>query len=250
MKFWRNTAMLGLAVAGGLLAVPHAASAATASVAEIPSTPMGVQQVRSTVNAAQTDVYWKPTLNATRYRVKVTDGSTVTNYLVQATAAQVNGRYKLTVATADKCATYRITVRAEDSLGQGASVTVTEKTLAPTIVTKARAYRAADRTRATFEMAAPQWKGYLGGPTGGAQPDNLKAPTIGVTLNLQLVRILDKKVITTTTATQTGWTNAKFSKIFTGLDPKRAYYLKVTTANGWGTCTRQDGKIKLNAVPS
>ncbi|WP_433796573.1 hypothetical protein [Actinoplanes sp. CA-252034] len=250
MKFWRHTAMLGLAVAGGLLAVPQAASAAPVSVAEVPSTPMGVQQVRSTVNASQTDVYWKPAAHATRYRVKVTDGSTITNYLVQGTQAQVNGRYKLTVATADKCATYRITVRAEDSLGQGASVSVVEKSLAPTIVTKARAYRAADRTRATFEMATPQWKGYLGGPTGGARPDNLKAPTIGVTLNLQLVRIIDKKVITTTTATQSGWTNAKFSKIFTGLDPKRAYYLKVTTANGWGTCTRQDGKIKLNAVPN
>ncbi|BCJ54179.1 hypothetical protein Asp14428_56540 [Actinoplanes sp. NBRC 14428] len=248
MKLSRFVAALGAAVTGAVLA---AAPPAAAAAPEVPGVPLGVQQVRSTANAAQTDVFWKPATYAARYRVKVTDaGSTVGNYLVPATAARTaDGRYRVAVSTPNKCSTYRITVRAEDALGQGADISVTEKSLAPTIVTKARAYRGADRTRATFEMAAPQWKGYLG-PTGGARADDLKKPTISVVTQLQLVRLVDGKVISTVTTTQTGWAGAKLTRTYTGLEAKRAYVLKVTTANGWGTCTRQDGKILLNAVPA
>ncbi|MEV6596594.1 hypothetical protein AB0M36_06945 [Actinoplanes sp. NPDC051346] len=248
MKLSRLIATLGVALAGAVLAVPQSASAAEAKV---PGVPMGVQQVRSATNAGQTDVSWKPTASASRYRVKVTDGATtVANVLVPATQALINGRHYATVATPNKCATYKITVRAEDSLGQGAQVSVIEKSLSPSIVTKARAYRGADRTRATFEMSVPQWKGYLVAAGGGARGDDLKKPTIAITTQLQLVRLVDNKVISTVTTTQAGWTTAKLAKTYTALDPQRAYVLKVTTSNGWGSCTRQDGKILLAAVPA
>ncbi|GAB1644001.1 hypothetical protein [Krasilnikovia sp. MM14-A1259] len=249
MKLSRLIATTGVALAGALLAAPHSASAASAAV---PGVPMGVQQVRSATSATLTDVYWKPTTHATRYRVTVNDGATkVASYVVPSTQAlTADGRFHVAVSTPNKCSTYKITVRSEDSLGQGAQVAVTEKTLAPTIVTKARAYRAADRTRATFEMSVPQWRGYLVAAGGGARADNLKAPTIAITTQLQLVRLADGKVINTTTTTQTGWTTAKVAKIYTGLDAKRAYVLKVTTSNDWGSCARQDGKILLNAVPA
>ncbi|RZU51129.1 hypothetical protein EV385_2928 [Krasilnikovia cinnamomea] len=248
MKLSRLIATAGVALAGALLAAPQAASAATA--AQVPGAPMGVQQLRSATSATQTEVFWKPATFATRYRVKVVDGTTtVASYLVPATqAVNASGQHHVTVSTPNKCSAYKITVRAEDALGQGAEVAVTEKSLAPTIVTKARAFRGTDRTRATFEMAVPQWKGYLVAAGGGAKADNLSKPTIAVNLQMQLVRIADNKVISTATATQTGWTTAKYSKIFTGLDAKRAYVLKVTTANGWGSCAKQDGKILLNAA--
>ncbi|GAB1646530.1 hypothetical protein [Krasilnikovia sp. MM14-A1259] len=246
-KLSRLIATAGVALAGALLAAPHAASAAAS--AQVPGAPMGVQQVRSAGTAGQTDVYWKPTTHATRYRVTVKDGAaTVVSSLVPATQALTNGLHHLSVATPNACSTYKITVRAEDALGQGAQVTVTEKTLAPTIVTKARGYRGADRTRATFEMSAPQWKGYLVAAGGGATGDDLKKPTIAVTVKMTLVRLADSKVITTVSSTQSGWTTAKLGQQFTGLDTKRAYVLKVSTANGFGSCARQDGKILLNAA--
>ncbi|BFU47891.1 hypothetical protein [Krasilnikovia sp. MM14-A1004] len=246
MKLSRLIATAGVALAGALLAAPQAASAAAS--AEVPGAPMGVQQLRSATNAAQTEVFWKPAAFATRYRVKVLDGATtVASYLVPASqAATASGQYHVTVSTPNKCSVYKITVRAEDALGQGAQVMVTEKSLAPTIVTKARAFWGADRTRATFEMTAPQWKGYLVGSGGGAKADDLKKPTITVTVTMQLVRLADNKVLTTVTSPQAGWTTAKLGKVFTGLDAKRAYVLKVSTSNGWGTCAQQDGKILLN----
>jgi hypothetical protein len=249
MKSSRLIAILGVAIAGTLLVAPQAASAAP--VDEVPNAPMGLQQLRSATDASLTDVYWKPATYAARYRVKVTDGvNTVSNQVVPATDALTNGLHHVTVSTPNKCSTYKITVRAEDALGQGAAVGVTEKSLVPTIVTKARGYRSADRTKATFEMATPQWKGYLVAPGGGAKPDNLKKPTIAVSTTLQLVRLVDNKVVNTATTTQTGWTTAKVSKTFTSLETKRAYALRVTTSNGWGSCARQDGRILINPVPA
>ncbi|GGQ85361.1 hypothetical protein [Couchioplanes azureus] len=246
-KLSRLVATLGVALAGAVLAAPQAASAA--ADAEVPGVPMGVQQVRSASSATQTDVYWKPVSHAARYRVTVKDGAaTVASTLVPATQALADGRHHLSVATPNACSTYKITVRAEDAFGQGDQITVTEKSLAPTIVTKARGYRGTDRSRAVFEMSAPQWKGYLVGPAGGARGDDLKRPTIAVTTKLQLVRLADNKVISTVTTTQTGWTTAKLTRTFSGLDAKRAYVLKVSTANGWGSCARQEGKILLNAI--
>ncbi|MEU7905009.1 hypothetical protein [Actinoplanes sp. NPDC049118] len=253
MKLSRLIATLGVALAGTVLVAPQAASAAGAQApsAQVPSAPLGVRQLRSATDATLTDVYWKPAVYADRYRVKVTEGATtVASYLVPATQALTNGLHQVSVSTPNKCSTYKISVRAEDTIGQGAAASVTEKSLAPTIVTKARAYRGADRTRATFEMATPQWKGYLVAPGGGARPDDLKKPTIAVSTTLQLVRIIDNKVINTVTTTQTGWTNAKLAKVYTGLEAKRAYVLRVTASNGWGSCSRQDGRILLNRVPA
>ena len=248
MKFTGLLAALGAAVAGVVLAVPQSASAATA---QVPGVPMGVRQVRSATDATRTDVYWKPTAYAVQYRVKVVDGVTPAGtYIVPAAQALTGGLHHVAVTTPNRCSTYKITVRAEDGIGQGAQVAVTEKSLAPTIVTKARAFWGTDRTRATFEMAAPQWQGYLVASGGGAQGDNLKAPTATITTQLQLVRLIDSKVISTVTTTQTGWTSAKLSRVFTGLDAQRAYVLKVSTANGWGSCANQSGKILLNRVPS
>ncbi|MET8151524.1 hypothetical protein ACIBSW_20200 [Actinoplanes sp. NPDC049668] len=253
MKSNRLIAILGVAIAGTLLVAPQAASAAGAQVPvdEVPNAPMGLQQLRSATDASLTDVYWKPATYAARYRVKVTDGvNTVSNQVVPATQALTNGLYHLSVATPNKCSTYKITVRAEDAIGQGAAAGVTEKSLVPTIVTKARGYRSADRTKATFEMSTPQWKGYLVAPGGGAKPDNLKKPTISVSTTMQLVRLIDNKVINTATTTQTGWTTAKVAKTYTQLDTKRAYVLRVTTSNAWGSCSRADGRILINPVPA
>ncbi|GAB1690333.1 hypothetical protein [Krasilnikovia sp. M28-CT-15] len=246
MKLSSLIATAGVALAGALLAAPQAASAAAA---QVPGVPMGVQQVRSAVNEAQTVVSWRPTTFAARYRVKVLDGSaTVASYVVPASQALVGGRFQVVVSTPNKCSTYRISVRAEDALGQGAQVAVTEKSLVPSVVTKARGFRGSDKTRATFEMSAPQWRGYLVASGGGAKADNLAAPSIEVTTQLQLVRIADGRVITSVSTTQAGWTTAKVSKIFTGLDAKRAYVLKVSTSNEWGSCAKQDGKILLPAA--
>ncbi|GGQ61294.1 hypothetical protein [Couchioplanes azureus] len=242
MKLARLAAILGVAVTAVLVA-PHPASAA----ASIPGTPMGLRNVRSAQNAAQTLVYWKPVAGATNYRVTVTDGVTSWSYVVAATQPlNAGGTHQLTVATPDKCSRYQITVASRDAEGQGSSISVTEKSLVPTMVIKAKAVRGTDRTKATFTYTAPQWKGYLGGPTGGAQPDDPRNPKMSFTSTAQLVRLSDNKVVATNAATGASWTRAR-SLNFSGLEPNRAYVLKITNANKWGSCAAQTGRILLKA---
>ncbi|OJF12606.1 hypothetical protein [Couchioplanes caeruleus] len=242
MKLARLAAVLGVAVTAVLVA-PHPASAA----ATIPGTPMGLRNVRSAQNAAQTLVYWKPVAGATNYRISVTDGATNWSYVVAATQPlNAGGTHQVTVATPDKCSRYKITVASRDAEGQGSSISVTEKSLAPTTVIKAKAVRTGDGTKATFTYTAPQWKGYLGGPTGGAQADDTANPKMSFTSTAQLIRIVDNKVIATNTATGAAWTKARALN-FSGLDLKRAYVLKITNSNKWGSCAAQTGRILLKA---
>ncbi|GGQ46273.1 hypothetical protein [Couchioplanes azureus] len=242
MKLARLVAALGMAMIATTLAVPQAASAAT----HVPGPPMGLTNVRSYQKAIETWVYWKPVAGASNYLVTVSDGIVTRQYVVAATQKlNAGGQHQLTVSTPNKCSRYRITVASRDAQGQGTSRYVIEKSLAPTSVIKAKAVRSADPTRATFTYSAPQWMGYLGGPTGGATQDDKNNPTMSFTSTAQLVRVSDNKVISTTTDNSNSWTAAR-SQTFTGLDPQRAYVLKITNSNKWGNCANQLGRILLN----
>ncbi|MFI5493990.1 hypothetical protein [Actinoplanes sp. NPDC051859] len=243
MKLVRLAAILGAVLSAALVA-PHPASAASAP---IPGTPMGLRDVRSTVNAAESTVYWKPVAGATHYRVMVSDGAYTRSYTVQATQPlNAGGTHQVTVATPDKCSRYVITVASRDARGQGTAIAIVEKSLAPTIVIRAKAVRGTDKTKATFTYTAPQWKGYLGGPTGGATPDNTANPKMSFTSTTQLIRVIDGKVIATNTFTGATWTKSR-SQSFSGLDPQRAYVLKITNSNKWGSCAAQLGRVLLKA---
>ncbi|MFI5495390.1 hypothetical protein [Actinoplanes sp. NPDC051859] len=244
MKLARLVAVLGVAFAASTLVAPQAASAAPV----VPGAPMGLANVRSNLNAAETAVSWKPVSGAVSYRVTVSDGATTRQYSVAATQPlTAAGKYQVAVATPNKCARYRITVASRDAKGQGTARYVVEKSLAPTIVVKAKAVRASDPTKATFTYTAPQWKGYLGGPTGGATQDDQRNPKMSFTSTAQLVRVVDNKVISTATYSSAAWSTAR-SQTFTGLDPQRAYVLKITNSNKWGSCSAQLGRVLLNPV--
>ncbi|OJF14223.1 hypothetical protein [Couchioplanes caeruleus] len=242
MKLARLVAVLGMAMVATTLVAPQAASAAT----HVPGPPMGLMNVRSHVKAAETLVYWKPVAGATNYQVTVSDGTITRLYVVAATQKlNAGGTHQLTVSTPNKCSRYRITVASRDAQGQGTSRYIIEKSLAPTAVIKAKAVRSSDPTKATFTYSPPQWKGYLGGPTGGATQDDKDNPKMSFTSTAELVRVADNKVVSTTTYTSSNWT-APRTQSFTGLDPARAYVLKITNSNKWGTCSNQLGRVLLN----
>ncbi|MEU8664736.1 hypothetical protein, partial [Actinoplanes philippinensis] len=150
-----------------------------------------------------------------------------------------------TIATPDKCASYRITVTPENANGAGRPQSSWIGSLMPSIVVKAKAVRGADPTTATFSYDWPQWRGMSGSPKIGVRwPDHIMPVSVGMTPTL--IRMSDKKIITAAPAAS--YTANGRSLKYTGLDPKSAYVLKVSTANDrWGGCARSDGRILLKA---
>ncbi|MEV6601125.1 hypothetical protein AB0M36_30375 [Actinoplanes sp. NPDC051346] len=102
---------------------------------------------------------------------------------------------------------------------------------------------------ATFTFNYPQWRGYRGGPTGGAMPDavpyNSNTQALA-SLVYRLERLQDKRVVATRGG-ETRMSNSTVSMTFPDLEKNRAYVLRTSSSNGWGTCARQDGRILLQA---
>ncbi|GGQ79838.1 hypothetical protein GCM10010166_57460 [Couchioplanes caeruleus subsp. azureus] len=249
----RTIAALSLSLLGSL-AVPLSASAAVAPPApEVPPTPVGVHQGRAYMSPMETEIRWASMPRATSYDVTVTDGTTSNTYSVPSSAYYLAQGYKafaFRVPTPDKCSTYKISLAARNESGVSKPVLMTEKTLAPTIVTKASATRGSAPTIGKFTMSAPHWRGYLGDPVRGtAWPDDPVNATGTLNVKLELVRMVDNKVVQTANWAVGKWYTGVRTQNFFGLEAKRAYVLKVTTANGWGSCSRQVGKILLPRLP-
>ncbi|MET8151523.1 hypothetical protein ACIBSW_20205 [Actinoplanes sp. NPDC049668] len=241
MKMSRLVAVLGVAVAGTVVVAPQSASAAANSV---PSHLMGIAAVRGGLQGETTTVSWNTQTDATKYRVVVLEGAKKSEYVVPGAGA--TGRMATTVPTADKCSSFRITVYPENANGVGAHQSQWIGTLMPTMIVKAKAKRGADGTTATFSYADPQWAGYVGDAKMGPR---LPVPyhwTVPLQIKPTLVKMVGNQVVNEKPTSVRD--SARLDNLtYKNLDPKRAYVLKVSTSNGWGTCARADGKILLKA---
>ncbi|GGQ81855.1 hypothetical protein [Couchioplanes azureus] len=241
MKMSRLVAVLGVAAAGATLVAPPAASAATASA---PGALMGIAATRGGLQGEKTTVSWTAQADVTQYRISVLEGTKKTDYVVPATGA-AGTRMFSTIPTVDKCSSFDISVAAENAQGAGKAQRYWIGSLMPSIVVKAKATRGADGTSATFTYSRPQWPGYVGTPkTGPARPDPYHWP-VSVGIKPTLTKMVGNQVVTATPTY--GGTAISTSLTYTNLDPKRAYVLKLSTSNTWGTCARSDGKILLKA---
>ncbi|OJF09382.1 hypothetical protein BG844_37945 [Couchioplanes caeruleus subsp. caeruleus] len=248
-------AVLSLSLLGSLAAPISASAAVTPPAPEAPPTPVNVNKNRAYMSPMETQLFWAPAPRATSYDVTVTDGTTTNTYSVPSSAYYIAmgtsiKRFTLRVPTPDKCTSYKITLAARNAGGVSAPVLMTEKTLAPTIVTKAFATRGSAPTIGKFTMSAPHWRGYLGDPVRGtAWADDPMNATGTLNVKMDLVRLVDNKVVNTASWAVGRWSTGTRTQNFFGLEAKRAYVLQVTISNGWGSCSRQVGKILLPRLP-
>ncbi|MFI5495711.1 hypothetical protein [Actinoplanes sp. NPDC051859] len=238
MKLTRLVAALGVAAAGAALIAPPAASAAS------PSTPgalMGIGASRGGMQGELTTVSWTAQADILQYRVTVLAGTKKTEYVVPAVQGATRAYYQ--IPTADKCASYSISVAAENAQGAGKPQKAWIGSLMPSIITKAKGVRSADGKSATITYSQPQWKGYWGtAKTGPRREDPYHWP-VSVGRSYTLTKMVGNTVIAGNPTL--GGNYAQPTATYTNLDPKRAYVVKVSTSNTWGTCARQDGKILL-----
>ncbi|MEU4221268.1 hypothetical protein [Actinoplanes sp. NPDC026623] len=100
---------------------------------------------------------------------------------------------------------------------------------------------------ATFFYDNPQWPGYVGdAKTGPRRPDPAHWPA-SVSIQPTLTQLVGSKVIVQTPTLGYDAGTRLRSLTYKNLDPKRAYTMKLSTANTWGTCARTDGRILLAA---
>ncbi|MEV6600461.1 hypothetical protein AB0M36_26975 [Actinoplanes sp. NPDC051346] len=258
MKLSRLKAVIGAALVGMPLLVSTPAAAAAGGPLPGPIRGMGSeapwmtswaegQATNQTVRATRPGslgfvwLWMHDADNAEHYHATVSDGTTTTRYDFWDDMAAGDIAYPDAV-----CQSYKVTAWGENQWGRGPSQTMTQLSLAPSMVMKPTATRGADGTTATFSMQYPQWWGYQKSEVDQPLRDDSRNPKITLQLTGQLVRMSDNRVVATAAASSTT-RGSMWTKTFTGLNPKNAYVFKVNTANAWGSCGRQQGKILLKA---
>lgn len=181
---------------------------------------------------------------AHHYDMIISAGGSSRIVTVPGRASDPTGRFVDYDITLDPCVTYLVSVGARTASGQGGTTgRRLEPALRPGGIRAASVTRGADPTTATFSWTPPAVRGYAQRPGGWAHDKNDKV-VAPLTYETELVRTSDNTVVKTTKIV-TGTSTDRVSFTANGLDPKRAYVLRVKTANDFGSCADKTGRILL-----
>ncbi|MFI5493519.1 hypothetical protein [Actinoplanes sp. NPDC051859] len=156
------------------------------------------------------------------------------------------GMYQSVDVDLDPCTSYMVTVASKNNRGEGSTTRPRlEPALRPGSILGANANRWEGGTTATFWWKPPTMRGYAGIVGYPQKPSATRQ--VFLDYDVELVRMSDNKVIRKERLTG-GYSSNSVNYPVSGLDPKRAYTLRVKTINEFGGCDSKIGRILLNRV--
>lgn len=198
----RKTIATAVALSTASLSLIPALSASAA-----PKAPGTLTVTRTGDTKQQLDIVWSPVPGVDHYAVTVFNGQKDDVKVVDAKTTE------LVVDAPGACTRYQVRVAAVDASGNGSTNVYRVPTLAPGGVQKLQTDRSSSGDAAKASWQAPQFPGT------GEQPYYL----------VQLKELASGKIIKEDKTQDTAYG-------FDGLEPKRAYAIKVTPTNQYGSC--------------
>jgi hypothetical protein len=200
----RLVATFGVGVVGAVLAAMASPALASTTL----EAPRGFTVTRAVDDVFKVRMSWKPVLGVHHYAVEVISGET------QRITAIPAGTTTFTLPAGDACISYKMRVGSVDTAGMVTNTGYTSvRSLAPGAVMGMKTAREENGTIGTTSWRAPVWPGFT--------------PLTGY--HTELTRLIDGAVLLDEVSTAT-------DNRFPRLDPTRAYVLRVSAYNAYGTC--------------